>query len=183
MALAFLILNAFILAVTLESDLGRRKIGWFRVLRPLLSAIIAVPFFFQGMAWSGLGLAIEAGALVVGVAMGYAACSLIRFEYDEPTGRTFTRAGLWYALAWTAVSAAKALASYGAQNWFAIDLGRWMAENDITADTIRATFIFLSLGSPIVRAVMLFWKGTNTAHRAGARLVLVKPRRATRTRP
>ena len=37
-------LNLLILAITLESDLGVRKIRWFRVLRPAVSALIAVPF-------------------------------------------------------------------------------------------------------------------------------------------
>ncbi|HEY5224411.1 MAG TPA: hypothetical protein VIJ18_15355 [Microbacteriaceae bacterium] len=172
MALSFLILNAFILAITLESDLGRRKIGWFRVLRPLISALIAVPFFFSGMAWTGAGLALEIVALAVGVAMGYAACSLIRFEYDATTARTFTRAGIAYAAAWVTVSAIKTLASYGAQNWFTLDLGRWMMENDVSQDAIRAAFIFLSLGTPVTRAVVLFWKGTTTAHRSDAKLIL-----------
>jgi hypothetical protein len=131
-----------------------------------------VPFFFSGMAWTGAGLLLEIAALAVGVGMGYAACSLIRFEYDTVTGRTFTRAGLVYAVAWIAVSALKTLASYGAQNWFAVDLGRWMMQNDVSQDGIRSAFIFLSVGTPVTRAVMLFWGGTTTAHAEGQRLVL-----------
>ncbi len=174
MALAFLVLNAFILLVTLESDLGRRKIGWFRVLRPLVGAMIAVPFFFKGIALSGTGLWLEIAALVVGVATGFAACLPMRFEYDARSGRTFSRAGIGYAAAWLAIAAAKAAASYGAQSWFAIDLGRWMAENHVTVEAVRAAFIFLSLGAPVTRPIVLFVNGARTAHRARATLVLFR---------
>ena len=36
------LLNLIVFAVVLEADLGRRKIGWFRVLRPLISTAAIV---------------------------------------------------------------------------------------------------------------------------------------------
>jgi len=55
-----------------------------------------------------------------------------------------------------------------------------MAQNHVTPDTIRAAFIFLSVGTPVTRAVILFARGRASAHRAGARLVLYQSRAAKR---
>jgi hypothetical protein len=149
-------------------------------IRARISALIAVPFFFQGVAWSGVGLLIEVVAALIGVAMGYAACSLIRFEYDASTTRTFTRAGIAYAGAWVLVAGLKAMASYGAQSWFAADLGRWMMQNDVGQNTIRAAVSFFSVGTPVTRSVILLARGAATAHRAGSTLVLYQSRAAQR---
>jgi hypothetical protein len=52
-----LIINAVVLAVVLESDLGaHHKITRFRIARPLVTALLIVPFFVKGIAMSGTGL-------------------------------------------------------------------------------------------------------------------------------
>lgn len=166
----FLLLNLAILAITLESDLGRRRIRAFRVLRPALGAAIAVPFFLHGLDTSTWGLLLEVAALAIGIAMGLAACAPMRFVWDHSEGQPRTFAGWAYAFAWVGLSGAKTAATYAVTTWFPTDTGRFMAAHALTPDSIRAAFIFLALGSPLVRPVYLCVGGARCARVNHARL-------------
>ncbi|GLY67247.1 hypothetical protein [Amycolatopsis taiwanensis] len=181
MDVAFLVLNLLVLAVTLESDVGTRKVRWFRVLRPAVTALVAIPFFLTGIDLSGIGLLLEVGALFLGVAMGYAACRLMRFLIDPGDAQPRTRAGWAYVLAWTGVIAVKTLMTYAATTWFPAELGRFMLGHHLGPDSIRAAFIFLALGSPLVRPAYLWIGGRRFARRHGTRLRLfTRPQQVVR---
>jgi hypothetical protein len=174
---AFLVLNLLILAITLESDLGVRRIRWFRVLRPAVSALIAIPFYFQGLDTSAWGLLLDAGALILGLGLGYGACRLMPFRIDPTDQQPRTRAGWGYAVAWSAVTGAKILLTYAITIWFPHDVGRFMAAHQLTPDSIRAAFIFLALGSPLARPAYLWIGGARYANAHGHQLRLFRSER------
>ena len=174
--MAFLVLNLAILAITLESDVGLRKIRWFRVLRPAVSALIAVPFFLRGIDTSPWGLLLEAVALLLGLALGYGACRLMRFCTDPAGHQPRTQGGWGYALAWSAVTGLKILLTYAVITWFPRDVGQFMAAHQLTPDSIRAAFIFLALGSPLVRPAYLWIGGARYARSQGHTLQLFRRR-------
>ena len=75
------ILNLVVLGVVLEADLGRRKIGWFRLVRPLLSAILICPLFLDSVPTDSHDVALQAVGIGVGVLLGLAAHLFVSIGY------------------------------------------------------------------------------------------------------
>src|SRR5580658_4787502 len=100
------ILNLVVLGVLLEADLGRRRIGWFRVLRPLITAGAVVSLYLSSVPTSAHNVVLEAVGAGAGVLLGLLAHLFIEVSYGPVKGngstrdRAVSRAGLGYAAFW-----------------------------------------------------------------------------------
>jgi hypothetical protein len=151
-----LIINAVVLFVVLESDLGpHRKVTWFRVARPLIAALLIIPFFLKGAATSGTGLTLEVVLAAAGLAAGLITTLLMRVYRSPKTGRPVTRAGFPYATVWTLVIAARSAFSYGSVHWFGASLTRWMLHHHVTSAALTDALIFMALVMLLTRVITM----------------------------
>jgi hypothetical protein len=151
-----LIVNGLVLLAVLESDLGpARKLGRFRLLRPLLLSVSIVPMFLQAVATQGTGLALEIGGGVAGVLLGLAAVSLMGIRREPATGRLVTRAGAAYAALWIAVIAARSCFSIGAVHWFNHPLATWMIDHQVSGAAITDALIVMAVAMTLTRTLSL----------------------------
>jgi hypothetical protein len=151
-----LILNAIVLLVVLEADIGKhRKIGWFRILRPFVTSGVAVVIFIKAITTTGAGLTLELTLAAAGVVLGLAATALMGVYRSPKTHKPVSRAGAAYAALWVVVIGARTAFSYGSVHWFGPQLGHWMAQHAVTSDAVTDALIFMAIGMVLARTVGL----------------------------
>ena len=151
-----LILNAIVLVVVLEADLGRRrKLNWFRVLRPLVTSGAAVAIFVKAVTTSGTGLTLELALAAAGILLGLVATSLLTVYRSPKTRKPVTRAGYAYAALWVVVVAARTAFSYGSVHWFGPQLDRWMTSHGVTSAAITDALLFMAIAMIVTRSLGL----------------------------
>jgi hypothetical protein len=161
-----LLINALVLVAVLEADLGpHRKLGVFRVLRPILLAGGIVPIYLRSLATHGAGLTLEILGVVAGVVLGLIAAALITVYRSPRTGKLVSRAGAGYAVLWVVLAGARSLFSYGSVHWFGAQLGRWMVEHRVTADALTDALILMSVAMVITRTAGLLARARAAAAR------------------
>lgn len=156
------IVNIAVLASVLGTDLGRRKVGTARLLRPAIVATVIVPIYAKHPAASGSGLVLEVAAAALGLLLGLAAAALLKVHSDPADGVVYTKAGVGYAALWTAVIGARLLFVYGSNHWFTERLGLWMYHHQISVDALTDALVFMAI------AMLLGRTGTLAAKRRAA---------------
>ena len=151
-----LIINALVLFAVLEADLGpHRKVGTFRVLRPLLLAGAIVPIFARNPATHGDGLTLEIAGVTAGVLGGLCASALMHVYRSPQTGGPASRAGWGYVVLWAVVTGLRSAFSYGSQHWFRADLGEWMASHHVTSDALTDALLMMAVAMTLTRTAIL----------------------------
>jgi hypothetical protein len=158
------VINLVVLGVLLEADLGRRKIGSLRVLRPLLSAAAIVPLYLTTVpAWGHNPELMLIGA-AVGVLLGVACHAFVRVYFDPSRGehgQPASQAGVGYALFWLTVFAARLVFEFGASHWFASSLGRFFGEHQLGSAGLTDSLIFMALALALTRSLVLAVRGSH----------------------
>ncbi|SEG29039.1 hypothetical protein SAMN05216223_104212 [Actinacidiphila yanglinensis] len=151
-----MVINAAVLFAVLEADLGpHRKIGAFRILRPVLLSGAIVPLFVASPATHGDGLGLEVVAVVAGVVAGLCAAGLTHVYVSPRTGRPVSRTGVPYAALWVGVIGARAAFSYGSAHWFTTQLGNWMMHHQVTSDAITDSLLLMAVAMTLTRTLTL----------------------------
>ena len=170
-----MIVNGVVLATVLATDLGpARKISKIRLLRPVIAAAVIIPFFVDRPATHGMALAVEIAGVAAGLLCGLAASALMGVYRSPTTGKPVSRAGLAYAIFWTAIIGARAAFSYGSVHWFTAPLVSWGIAHQVSVAALTDGLIFMAITMVLIRTAGLAARATRLpstpAGRTGSRL-------------
>jgi hypothetical protein len=159
-----LIIDAIILAAVLEADLGpHRKIGTFRIVRPLLTAGAIVPLYLKAVATTGAGLTLALALGAAGIVLGLLANAFMTVYRSPRTGKPVSRAGLAYGALWSLVIGARAAFSYGSTHWFSSQLSHWMVRNAVGVNAITDALIVMAVTMLLTRTIGMGIRARNVA--------------------
>jgi hypothetical protein len=147
------IINVVVLAAVLQADLGRRPVGWLRLVRPVLLAAVVIGIYLKGIQASGDGLTLELGLAVLGIALGLAAGLIFGMSRD-PDGVIRSRAGAGYAMLWVLVIGARLAVTYIAKDSRSFQI--WLGTHHITGAGLTDALIFMAAGMLLARTGTLF---------------------------
>jgi hypothetical protein len=157
------VINLVVLGVILEADLGRRKIGWFRVIRPLIAVATIVPLYLTAVPTSGNNLALQGIGVGVGVLLGLACHLFLSVHFDAATkgrkGRAVSRAGFGYVLFWVMIFGARLAFIYGSEHVFSNAVGQFLVTYQLTVAGLTDALIFMALAMALARSVLLGGRG------------------------
>jgi hypothetical protein len=187
------LLNLIVFVVLMESDLGRRKIGWFRVLRPLLTTVLIVPLFLDSIPTNGHNVDLQVVGAAVGLLLGLVAHLFVSVYFD-PTkttkrglagqgtggrgtggrgtggqgtgGRPYSRAGFGYAAFWAVIFGARLLFIYGTIHWFPASLGQFLASHQLSGAGLTNALIFMAITMALARSALLGVRARAATRRA-----------------
>jgi len=147
------IINLVVLGVVLEADLGRRKITWPRLARPVVVAGAIVIYYLMRtpVATHGGGLAFELVLAAFGIVLGLAAGLIFRVYSDK--GIRWSQAGIGYALLWIVVIGARI--GFAEASSHSHGLQVWLGTHHITSDAITNALIFMAVGMLLTRTATL----------------------------
>jgi hypothetical protein len=150
------IINGVVLAVTLHGDLGKeKKVGAWRLLRPVLTCGSIIPLFIDPIVGHGNGLAVELAGAGAGLLVGLIASTLMRVSRNPRTGKAVSAASWPYAAVWTLIVGARMAFSYGASHWFPQQLTEWCVAHQVSADAITNGLIFMAVAMVLTRTASL----------------------------
>lgn len=162
-----MIVNGVVLATVLATDLGpARKISKIRLLRPVIAAAVIIPFFVDWPTTHGMALAVEIAGVAAGLLCGLAANALMGVYRSPTTGKPVSRAGLPYAIFWTAIIGARAAFSYGSVHWFTAPLVSWGIAHQVSVAALTDGLIFMAIAMILVRTVALGARASQLPPRA-----------------
>lgn len=155
MTLTDVLLAIGILAVVLISDLGTRKLGLHRILRPIIASGVTVALYLHTIPTGGNDLYLELAGGAIGIACGLVSIRTIKVS-RAADGELLTRAGLAYALLWIATVGGRLAFGYGAQHVFPAAVHSFMLNHNITTpNAITAAFILMILAEVSTRTISL----------------------------
>ena len=149
------IINLVIVFIVLSSDLGHRRFGTMRLLRPIIAAAVVVPLFAKSPASAGNGLTLELVATAAGLLLGLLAAALFQVDFDREKQAVYSRAGAGYATLWLVVIAARLWFVYAANHTFHEQIGHWMFTNGITSDALTDALVFMAIAMVVARTTAL----------------------------
>lgn len=151
-----------ILTIVLATDLGRRRLTTWRLVRSLLAVVIVCGLFVHALPVRGNDLPMQLAGVGIGVLCGLVAAQFLPVSQDGD--EIVTRGGAAYAAVWVLFSGARVLFAYGAENWFAEDLVRFSMDNAISGQaTYTNFFVFMALAAVLTRSAVLLLRRRRSA--------------------
>jgi len=100
-------------------------------------------------------------------AKGLSGIAALMGVYRSPaTGKPVSRAGLPYAIFWTAIIGARAAFSYGSVHWFTAPLVSWGIAHQVSVAALTDGLIFMAIAMILVRTVALGARASRLPARA-----------------